>query len=257
MAQAPIFDRQSGTEPLRDREDAFNVKEPCGRASGALNGIEPAPERGKHTRWSTFLESHWRILAASDFLSVEVWTPRGLMRYHVVLVISIADRVVHVAGITTRPDETWMLQIGRNLLDEADGALAGKKYRIIDRDAKYSQRFREFVAEGGTVVILLPPLSPNLNAFAERFVRSIKEECLGKRILVAQAPLRRAIGEYMTHFHDERNHQGLKNRFIRRTAAVAANDPVIIAGYGSEECLATITVLRHEVRGRTSGQLGI
>jgi len=134
---------------------------------------------------------------------------------------------VHIAGITTRPDEAWMLQIGRNLLDEADGALAGKKYLIVDRDTKYAQRFREFVEEGGTGVIRLPPLSPNLNAFAERFVRSIKEECLGKMILVGQASLRRALGDDMTHFQEERNHQGLGNRWVRGKPQTAANDAAI------------------------------
>jgi len=119
-------------------------------------------------------------------------------------VISIADRAVHITGITTRPDETWLLQIGRNLVDEAGGALIGKKYLIIDRDKKYSRLFREFVAEGGTEVIRFPPLSPSLNAFAERFVRSIKEECLEKMILVGQVSLRRAITEYVTHFYEER-----------------------------------------------------
>jgi len=193
-----------------------NLSHKVGRGTVAnvlkANGIEPAPERGIHTQWSTFLKAHWKILAASDFFSVEVWTPRGLMTYYVLFVISIADRVVHVAGITTRPDETWMLQIGRNLVDEPDGALAGKRYLIIDRDTKYSKRFREFVEEGGTEVIRLPPLSPNLNAFAERFVRSIKEECLGKMIFFGQGSLRRAITEYVAYYHEERNHQGLENR---------------------------------------------
>ena len=88
------------------------------------------------------------------------------MTYYVLFVISIADRMVHVAGITTRPDEPWMLQIGRNLVDEHEGVLTGKTYLIIDRDTKYSKRFREFVEEGGTKVIRLPPLSPNLKAYA-------------------------------------------------------------------------------------------
>jgi hypothetical protein len=106
------------------------------------NGIEPAPERGKRTRWSTFSKAHWKILAASDFFSVEVRTPS-----------------VHVAGITRCPNEAWMLQIGRNLVDEHGGVLVSKRYLIIDRDTKYSQRFREFLEEGGTNVIRLPPLS--------------------------------------------------------------------------------------------------
>jgi len=208
-----------------------NLSHKVGRGTVAnvlkANGIEPAPERGMHTQWSTFLKAHWKILAASDFFSVEVRIARGLMTYYVLFVISIADRVVHVAGITTQPDERWMLQSGRNLLDAEDGALAGKRYLIIDRDAKYSKRFRELVEEGGTEVIRLPPLSPNLNAFAERFVGSIKEECLRKVIFFGRGSLRRAIAEYMAHFHEERNHQGLENRLIRRKPAVAAADAVI------------------------------
>jgi len=149
------------------------------------------------------------------------------MTYYVLFVISIADRVVHIVGMTPRPDEAWMLQVGRNLLDEEDGALVGKRYLIIDRDAKFSKRFRVFVEEGGTEVIRLPPLSPNLNAFAERFVRSIQEECLRKMIFIGQASLRRAIAEYVVHYHEERNHQGLENRLIREMPADAATDPII------------------------------
>jgi putative transposase len=85
------------------------------------NGIEPVPERGKRTTWTTFLKAHWKVLAASDFFSVEVWTPRGLVTHYVLFVISLADRAVHIAGITTRPDEAWMQQAGRNLLDEQWG----------------------------------------------------------------------------------------------------------------------------------------
>ena len=109
----------------------------------------------------------------------------GLITYYVLFVISIADRVVHVVGITTRPDEVWMLQACRGLVDVESGALAAKHYLIIDRDTKYTQQFRRLVEEGGTEVIRLPPMSPNLNAYAERFVRSIKEECLDRMISVA------------------------------------------------------------------------
>ncbi len=120
-----------------------------------------------------------------------------------------------------------MLQIGRHLLDAEGGVLAGKRYLIVDRDTKYSKRFRDFIAEGGTEVIRLPPLSPNLNAYAERFVRSIKEECLTKMMFVGQGALRRALTEYMTRSHEERDHQGLENRLIREMPAVAANDASI------------------------------
>src|SRR5216684_2205283 len=90
------------------------------------SGIEPSPERSKRTTWSTFLKAHWKVLAASDFLTVEVWTGRGLVTHYLLLVISLADRVVHIAGITTRPDESWMLQIAGNITDAQSGALHAK-----------------------------------------------------------------------------------------------------------------------------------
>lgn len=120
-----------------------------------------------------------------------------------------------------------MLQIGRNLVDEHAGVLAGKRYTIIDWDTKYSHRFRPFLEEGGVRVIRLAPLSPNPNAFAERFVRSIKEECLEKMMFIGQTSLRRAIAEYVAHFHEERNHQGLDNRLILGKPTIAANDALI------------------------------
>ena len=96
----------------------------------------------------------------------QVWTPSGLTTYYVLFVISLVDRAVHVAGITTRPDEPWMLQVVRNLVDEEGGALASKRYRIIDRDTKYSERFRGILDGAGVEVIRLPPMSPNLKAYA-------------------------------------------------------------------------------------------
>jgi transposase InsO family protein len=179
------------------------------------NGIEPAPERGKHTRWSTFLKAHWKAFAASDFFSIEVWTGKGLVTHYVLFVISLADRIVEVLGITATPDEAWIMQIGRNLVDAESGALRAKRYLIIDRDGKYTDQFRRLISETGHKVIRLPPMSPNLNAYAERFVRSIKDECLSRMIFVGQASLRRAIAEYVRHYHAERNHQGLENRLIQ------------------------------------------
>src|SRR6266581_8722326 len=178
------------------------------------NGIEPSPERSRRTPWSTFLKAHWKVLAASDFLTVEVWTGRGLVTHYLLFVISLADRVVNIAGITIRPDESWMLQIARNVTDSQVGALHSKRYLIIDRDTKYSEQFRRLIRDNGTKVIRLPPRSPNLNAYAERFVRSIKEECLDRMIFVGQASLRRAVREYVEHYQRERNHQGLENRLI-------------------------------------------
>ena len=179
------------------------------------SGIEPSPERSKRTTWSTFLKAHWKVLAASDFLTAEVWTTRGLVTHYLLFVISLADRVVDIVGITTRPDEAWMLQAGRNLIDSESRAMRGKGYLILDRGTKYTDQFRRLIRGSGTNVIRLPPRSPNLNAYAERFVRSIKYECLDRMIFIGQASLRCAVTEYMGHYHAERNHQGLDNRLLR------------------------------------------
>jgi len=190
------------------------------------NGIEPSPERGRRTPWSTFLKAHWKVLAASDFLTVEVWTGRGLVTHYLLFVISLSDRVVNVVGITTRPDESWMLQIARNVTDWQAAALSAKRYLITDRDTKYSEQFRRLIRDNGTKVIRLPPRSPNLNAYAERFVRSIKDECLDRMIFIGQGSLRGAVAEYMSHYHIERNHQGLGNRLIVPTIMQAPGGEV-------------------------------
>ena len=164
------------------------------------SGIEPTPERGKRTPWSTFLKAHWKVLFGADFLTVEVWTGKGLVTHYVLFVIRLADRIVRMVAITARPDEVWMLQVGRELTDCESGALRSKQYLIIDRDRKYTEQFRRLLRDSGANVIRLPPRSPNLNAHAERLVRSIKDECLNKMIFIGQASLRRAIREYIEHY---------------------------------------------------------
>ena len=99
----------------------------------------------------------------------------------------------------------------RNLTDSESGAMRGKGYLVLDRDTKYTDQFRRLIRGSGTNVIRLPPRSPNLNAYAERFVRSIKSECLNRMIFIGQALLRRAVHEYIEHYRRERNHQGLEN----------------------------------------------
>ena len=127
--------------------------------------IEPAPTRGRRISWSVFLKTHWRTIAASDFFSVEVWGLQGLVTHYVLFVIELATRRVVICGTTTNPNEAWMLQAARNLLDMESGILQGKRHLIVDRDTKYSAAFRTFLAREGTEVIRLPPRSPNLNAW--------------------------------------------------------------------------------------------
>ncbi len=113
-----------------------------------------------------------------------------------------------------------MVQTTRNVTDVVNGFLLDTRYLILDRDTKYSRAFRGFLERDGIEIIRLLPRSPNLNACAERFVRSIKEEMIHRMILFGEASLRRALREYMVHYHAERNHQGLDNRLIRPSAVV-------------------------------------
>ena len=114
------------------------------------------------------------------------------------------------------------MQIGRNLVDAERGALREKRYLIIDRDVKYTDQFGRLVRESGCKVIWLPPMSPNLNAYAERFVRTIKESCLDQMIFFGEDMLRSTIREFVAHYHHERNHQGLDNRLPIGATTISA-----------------------------------
>ena len=178
------------------------------------HGIEPAPERSKRMPWSTFLKAHWDSMAATDLCTVEVWSRFGLTRYYVLFFIKLSTRRVHVAGITPQPHAGWIKQIARNITDPMDGFLLGIRYLIMDRDGIFTAEFRDFLKQEGVKPVRLPPRSPNLNAYAERFVRTVKEGCLNRMIFFGEKSLRNAINEFLAHYHHERNHQGLGNRLI-------------------------------------------
>ena len=175
------------------------------------HGIPPAPDRKRTTTWSDFIRAHMSVLAGTDFFTVEVLTLRGLVTYYVLFFIHLESRRVEVAGITQHPNEAWMKQIARNVTMDEWGFLDNCSYLIHDRDTKYCESFRTIIDAGDVKTLPLPARSPNLNAYAERWVKSVKEECLSKRILFGEVSLRRALREYLTHFHRERNHQGKGN----------------------------------------------
>jgi transposase InsO family protein len=178
------------------------------------HGIEPAPQRRRQTTWKTFLKAHWEVLAAIDFTTAEVWTKNGLITFYLLVVMELATRRVHFAGTTVSPEDSWMKQIARNLMAADEGFLLGKRYLLMDRDAKFSKAFRAVLSNTGVTAVRLPPQSPNLNAHLERFWRSLREECLDRMIFFGEDMLRRAVHAYLSHYHRERNHQGLKNRLI-------------------------------------------
>jgi transposase InsO family protein len=180
----------------------------------ARHGIEPAPERERKTTWKEFLTQHWDLIVAADFFTIEAWTQRGLQRFVILFFMELSTRKVEIAGIASSPSGLWMNQIGRNLTDAVDGLLHGKRYLIHDRDPWFTAEFLSLLAEAGVASVKLPPRSPNLNAHAERFVRTIKESCLERIILFGESAVRKATAEFMAHYHGERNHQGLDNALI-------------------------------------------
>jgi hypothetical protein len=158
-----------------------------------------------------FIRTHLALLAGTDFFTAEVLTLRGLVTYYVLFFMHLESCRVDIASITAHPDEPWMKQIARNVTMEGCGILRDCRYLLHDRDTKYTQSFRALIASGQVEPMALPARSPNLNAYAERWVRSVRDECLSKVILFGERSLRRALSEYVEHFHAERNHQGKGN----------------------------------------------
>jgi len=165
------------------------------------NAIEPAPERIRKTTWKEFLTQHWEQIVAADFFTVEVWTRHGLRRFMVLFFLELSTRRVQIAGISAVANGLWMGQIARNLTDAVDGLLKGKRYLIHDRDPLFTAEFLSTLAGTGTKSVKLPPQSPNLNSYAERFVRSIKESCLERMILFGEDALRIAVREFVAHYN--------------------------------------------------------
>ncbi len=205
----------------RIRGALYNIGHDVGRSTIQrileAHGIEPAPERKRRVSWNTFLKAHWGTIAATDFFTVEVLTRQGLVRYFVLFVIDLKTRRVEITEILRRPTGRWMKQVARNWTDATDGFLKDARYLIHDRDSVFTRGFRDVLRGGEVEALRLPARSPNLNAYAERFVRSIKSECLSQIVPLGEGHLRKAVTEYAEHYHQERNHQGLGNRLIERS----------------------------------------
>ena len=167
-------------------------------------GIEPAPEREKKRTWKQFKKSHWDTLCACDFFSVEALGPFGTVRYMVFFVIELKRRAVEIAGIAVDPGEAWIKQVARNLTDPVDGFLRGAKYLIHDRDPLFTEGFVAILEAGGVKSVKIPAQSPNCNPYAERFVKTIKYECLNHFVIFGERHLRHLIvasGQRGSHFH--------------------------------------------------------
>ena len=190
----------------------YKIGETTGKNILIENGYDPEPDLTRKTTRKEFIKNHWEVLAACDFFSVELLVKGRLVRCVVLFPIDVATRKVEILGIRPQPNGPWMEQIARNVSGEG-GFLVDKKYLIHDRDPLYTAKFASILRAAGVEPVKLPPRSPNLNAHAERFVRSVKEECLDHLMLSSEEQLRYVLTEYLQYYHQERIHQGI-NRII-------------------------------------------
>src|SRR5262245_23232168 len=153
-------------------------------------------------------------MAGADFLTTEVWTPRGLLTYYTPFVLDLKSRRVAIVGSTRNPDAAFMAQAARRLTDAVDGFLTEHRVLICHGDGKWTDGCRAMLGAAGVRIVRTPFQAPNANAYAERFVRSIREECLDRLILFGERSLRHALQEFVVHYHQERNHQGVGNDLI-------------------------------------------
>ena len=174
----------------------------------------------------TFLEAHRGSICAADFFTVEILTLRGLARRHVFFVIDLKSRVVELGGVVHEPHGEWVQNVLRGLLDEIDGFLLGATHLILDRDPVFTADARTTLAKGGVQVVRLPAKSPNLNAYAERFVGSVRRECLSRLVALSDRHLRHVVREFIRHYNAERNHQGVENRLLQPEIAANGSGPI-------------------------------
>lgn len=178
------------------------------------HGLNLRPNRPDRTTWNEFIKAHWESLAATDFFTVEVHTLKGLVRHMVLFVIDIPTRKVEITGVIQQANGQWMKQIAQKLINPVDGFLKGKQYLIHDRDPLFTREFVEILRGGGVKTVKTPPKSPNMNVYAERFVRTIKDECTNKMLFFGEAHLRYCVEQFCIHYNTERPHRGLDNQMI-------------------------------------------
>ncbi|HMO34731.1 MAG TPA: integrase core domain-containing protein, partial [Gemmatales bacterium] len=180
------------------------------------DGIDPQPERSQKP-WADFIREHAETLWATDFFSKKVWTLKGYVDVFVLFFIHVESRRVYLAGMTTHPDNTWMKQQARNLSMFWDKEKVKPTYLIRDFDGKYTNDFDAILEVEDVEIKRVGPRMPNMNAYAERFVQSIKQECLDHFICVGEEHLRYLCTEYVAFYNSVRPHQGKDNMPLKKS----------------------------------------
>ncbi len=183
-------------------------------------GMVPAPERGRTRTWKKFIKIHLDTLYACDFFAVEALGVFGTVRYMVFFVMEVKTRAVELVGICVDPNGEWMEQIARNLVDPVDGFIRRATHLIHDRDPLFCEDFTDVLESVGIECVKIPASSPNCNPHAERFVRTIRNECLDHFVLFGERHLRLVLKEFVEHYLAERFHQGIGGQLIRPNAQI-------------------------------------
>jgi putative transposase len=145
-------------------------------------------------------------MLACDFLTVETV---GLTRLYVLFVVELERRRVHLAGITAHPTGAWVTQAARNLLMDLDEHAQKFRFLIRDRDAKFTSAFDAVFAAAGVETVKIPPRAPRANAYAERWVRTVRAECLDWTLIWNRQHLQRVLTSYLEHYNTSRPHRGI------------------------------------------------
>jgi putative transposase len=186
----------------------FTVSESAVRNVLKRHHIVPAPERGSSS-WRHLMSHYKEQLIACDFFTVETLTLKTL---YVLFFIELGSRKVHLAGVTANPNEVWVAQQARQVMWELGERNPPCRFLIRDRDKKYIEAFDTVFRSEGIKVIRTPVRAPNANAYAERWVRSVREECLDHLLILNQAHLRRVLKTYVEYYNKARPHQGIGQR---------------------------------------------
>ena len=215
----PRTDRAHGNGQLELGLPTHPRRTEEGRASRSKDNHRDNAEEQRHctspdrpTSWNAFLKSHADVIAAADFFTVDVWTKRGLVTHYVFFVIQHATRIVEIAGVTPNPGGNVMTQVARNLTDHVDGFLRHKKFLILDNDSLFAKQFCGTLEDAGVKIVRTAFQAPDMHAFAERWVQTVKRECMSKLILFGEGHLRRTL--FAAHYHLDRPHQGIGNERI-------------------------------------------